>query len=318
MPNNEYYEALGVSKTASAEEIRKAYKKLSKKYHPDANKDNDAPEHFKQVQEAFGVLGDTEKRQQYDRFGKAFPGGAGPQGQPFNWPGGNRPGGKPGGPGPVDFSDMFGGGQIDLEQILGGAFGGAGGGRKQSRRAARRGEDVEVEVEIPFQTAVEGGKYDLSLDRDGKHESLSIKIPAGVDTGSLVRLAGQGHAGANAGPAGDLLVRIKVAAHPLFRREGSNLLLDLPVTITEAALGAKVEVPTLSEGRVVVTIPAGTSSGSKLRLRGKGVLDRSTKERGDQFAVIKIVVPRKPGDRACELLKELAEVEQLSPRRDLW
>jgi DnaJ-class molecular chaperone len=218
----------------------------------------------------------------------------------------------------VDFSELFGGGQVDLEQILGGAFGGGGGGRKQSRRAPRRGEDVEVEVEIPFQTAVDGGKYELGLDRGGKHESLSIKVPAGVDTGSLVRLGGQGHAGANAGPAGDLLVRIKVAGHPLFRREGSNLLLDLPVTITEAALGAKVEVPTLSEGTVVVTIPAGTSSGAKLRLKGKGVLDRSTKERGDQFVVIKIMVPRKPGDRARELLKELAEIEPLTPRSELW
>jgi DnaJ-class molecular chaperone len=316
MANNEYYEALGVPKTASAEEIRKAYKKLSRKYHPDANKDKDAPERFKQVQEAFDVLGDTEKRQQYDRFGKAFPGGAGPH--PFNWqPGGNRPRGQPGG-GPVDFSEMFGeGGPIDLEQILGGAFG-AGGGRKQSRRSARRGEDVEVEVEIPFQTAVEGGKYELALDRGGKRESLSVKIPPGVDTGSLVRLAGQGHPGANAGLAGDLLVRIKVAAHPWFRREGCNLLLDLPVTITEAALGAKVEVPTLSEGKVVVTIPAGTSSGAKLRLRGKGVLDRSTKQRGDQFAVIRIVVPRKPTERARELLEELAKVEPLFPRRDQW
>jgi|SRR5579863_5306234 len=317
MPNNEYYEALGVSKTASAEEIRKAYKKLSRKYHPDANKEKDAPERFKQVQEAFDVLGDPEKRQQYDRFGKAFPGGqfpggGGPQGQPFNWPGGQ------GGGAQVDFSDIFGGGgQIDLEQILGGAFGG-GGGRKQSRRAPRRGDDVEIEVEIPFQTAVEGGKHDLSLDRGGKHEVLSIKIQAGVDTGNLVRLAGQGHAGANGGPAGDLLVRIKVAPHPLFRREGNNLLLDLPVTISEAALGAKVEVPTLSEGQVVVTIPAGTSSGAKLRLKGKGVLDRSTKQRGDQFVAIKIVVPRKPGDRARELLKELAEVEPMNPRGDLW
>ncbi len=312
MPNNDYYEALGVSKTATADEIRKAYKKLSRKYHPDANKDKDAPERFKQVQEAFDVLGDAEKRQQYDRFGKAFPGGqfpgGGPQGQTFNWGGGQA-----GGP---DLSDLFGG-QIDLEQILGGAFGG-GGGRKQSRRAPRKGEDVEVEVEIPFQTAVEGGKYELGLDRGGKHESLSVKIQAGVDTGSLVRLAGQGHPGASGGPAGDLLMRIKVAPHPLFRREGSNLLLDLPVTITEAALGAKVEVPTLSEGQVVVTIPAGTSSGAKLRLKGKGVLDRSTKDRGDQFVVIRIVVPKKPGERAREILNELAEVEPLNPRKDLW
>lgn len=313
MAKNDYYKTLGVSKTATADEIRKAHKKLSRKYHPDVNKEKDAPERFKQVQEAFEVLGDDEKRQQYDRFGQVLPGGAGPQGQPFNW-GGGRPG--PGASGPVDFSDLFGGGQIDLEQILGGAFG--GGGKRQSRRGPRRGDDVEVEVDIPFQIAVEGGKYELSLDRGGKHESLSVKIPAGVDSGSLVRLAGQGHPGGNGGPAGDLLVRIRVAAHPWFRREGNNLLVDVPVTISEAALGAKVEVPTLSEGMVVVTIPPGTSSGAKLRLKGKGVLDRSTKERGDLYVIVKIVVPRKMGDRAKQLLQELAEVEAYSPRGGLW
>ena len=315
MAKLDYYKTLGVSKTASAEEIRKAHKKLSKKYHPDVNKDKDAPEQFKHVQEAFDVLSDTDKRQQYDRFGHVLPAGAGgPQGQPFNW-GGGRPGG--GGSGPVDFSDLFGGGQVDLEQILGGAFGG-GGGKRQSRRAPRRGDDVEVEVEIPFQIAVEGGKYELNLDRGGQQENLSVKIPAGVDAGSLVRLAGQGHPGANSGPAGDLLVRIRVAGHPWFRREGNNLLVDVPVTITEAALGAKVEAPTLSEGTVVLTIPPGTSSGAKLRLKGKGVLDRSTKERGDLFVVIKIVVPRKPGERATQLLRELAEVEPYDPRGGLW
>lgn len=309
MPNNDFYKTLGVSKTATADEIRKAYKKLSKKYHPDANKDKDAPERFKQVQEAYDVLQDPKKREQYDQYGRVLPTGAtGPQGQPFNWAGGG-----PGGAGPIDLGDLFGGGQIDLEQIFGG-----GGGRRQSRRGPRRGEDVEVEIEIPFQIAVEGGKYDLNLDRGGKPEALSIKIPAGVDAGSLIRLSGQGHPGGNGGPAGDLLVRIHVAPHHLFRREGHNLLIDLPVTITEAALGAKVEVLTLSEGKVVVTIPAGTSSGAKLRLRGKGVYDRSTKENGDLFAVVKIVVPRKPGEKAIELLQELARVEPLNPRGGLW
>jgi DnaJ-class molecular chaperone len=250
MPSNDYYKTLGVSKSASADEIRKAYKKLSKKYHPDANKEQDAPERFKQVQEAYDVLQDSQKRKQYDQFGQVFPGGAGPQGQPFPWAGG--------GAGPIDLGDLFGGGgQIDLEQIFGGAFGGGGGGRRQTRRSSRRGEDFEVEIEIPFQIAVDGGSHDLHLDRDGKPERLTVKIPPGVDTGSVVRLAGQGQSGGNGGPAGDLLVRIRVAPHPYFRREGNNLLVDLPVTITEAALGAKVEVPTLSEGRVVVTVPAG-------------------------------------------------------------
>jgi curved DNA-binding protein len=313
MPSTDYYKALGVSKSASAEEIRKAYKKLSKKYHPDANKEKDAPERFKQVQEAYDVLQDPQKRKQYDQFGQVFPGGAGPQGQPFPWAGGGQPGA-----GPIDLGDLFGGGQIDLEQIFGGTFGGGAGGRRQTRRGSRRGEDAEVEVEIPFQIAVDGGSHDLHLDRGGKPERLTVKIPPGVDTGSVVRLADQGQPGGNGGPAGNLLVRIRVAPHPYFRRDGSNLLVDLPVTVTEAALGAKVEVPTLSDGLVVVTIPPGTSSGAKLRLRGKGVLDRTTKERGDQFAVVKIVVPRKPGERAVEILQELARVEPLAPRGDLW
>src|SRR6516165_3379092 len=220
MANQDYYKTLGVSKSASADEIRKAYKKLSKKYHPDANKEKDAAERFKQVQEAYDVLHDTEKREQYDRFGRVLPAGAGGHGQPFQWAG---PG--PGGAGPIDLGDLFGGGQIDLEQIFGGSFG-AGTGRRSARRGARRGDDVEVEVEIPFQIAVEGGKYDLNLDRGGKPERLSVKVPAGVDTGSIVRLAGQGHPGASGGPAGDLMVRIRVAPHPWFRREGNHLLLD--------------------------------------------------------------------------------------------
>ncbi|MBS0264387.1 MAG: DnaJ domain-containing protein, partial [Planctomycetes bacterium] len=301
----------------SADEIRKAHKKLSKKYHPDLNKEKDAAENFKQVQEAFDVLGNDEKRQQYDRFGHAMPGGG--QGAPFNW-GGGRPGA--GGAGPVDFSDLFSGGggsPIDLEQIFGGAFGGGGaGGRRQTRRGPKKGEDVEVEVDIPFQIAVEGGKYELHLDRGGKHESLTVTIPAGVDTGSLVRLAGQGHPGGNGGPAGDLKVRIRVTPHRYFRREGSHLLVDVPVTISEAALGAKVDAPTLSEGVVMVTIPPGTSSGAKLRLKGKGVLDRSTKERGDLFVVVKIVVPKKLSDTARALLEEFATAEPYTPRGGLW
>lgn len=312
MPNNDFYKTLGVAKGATADEIRKAYKKLSRKYHPDVNKDKEAPERFKQVQEAFDVLGDTEKRQQYDRFGHAFSGEGGPRPQQFNWSGPGAAGG-----GPIDLSELFGG-QVDLEQIFGSSFTGQAGGPRQGRRSARRGEDAEVDVEIPFQTAVEGGTYELSLDRGGKTERLSVKIPSGVDTGSVVRLSGQGHPGSAGATAGDLLVRIRVAPHPWFRREGNNLLLDVPVTITEAALGAKVEVPTLSEGRVVVTIPAGTSSGAKLRLRGKGVLDRSTKERGDQFVVVKIVVPRKLSERGKQLLKEIAEVDPQSPRGGLW
>jgi curved DNA-binding protein len=319
MAQQDYYDTLGVSRTATADEIRKAHKKLSRKYHPDINKEAGASDKFKQVQEAFDVLGDQEKRDQYDRFGTAFPGGAGgPRGQPFPWAAQGGRGGQ--GQGPVDFSDLFGG-QVDLESILGGAFGGGGfpGTRGAAGgRATRPGENFETEVEIPFQFAVEGGKYELSLQRDGKVERLSVKIPAGVDNGSVVRLSGQGHPGAGGGPPGDLLVRIRVAPHPYFRREGSDLLVDVPLSITEAALGAKVDVPTISEGTVTLTIPPGTSSGAKLRLRGKGVVDLSTKKPGDQYVVVRVVVPHNLSDRAKQLLNELAEAAPQSPRQGLW
>lgn len=311
MPTADYYKTLGVSRTATADEIRKAHKKLSRKYHPDVNKDKDAPQKFSEVQEAFDVLSNDEKRKQYDQFGTAFPGGGGgPRGQTYTW---STPGG---GAGPIDLGDLFGG-QVDLGDLFGGGFGGGGAGRA-GRRTSQRGPDAELDIDIPFQIACEGGSHELALDRGGKRERLSIKIPAGVDTGSVIRLAGQGHPGSNGGPAGDLLVRVRVAPHPWFRREGNHLLLDVPVSISEAALGAKVEVPTLSEGKVVVTIPPGTSSGAKLRLRGKGVIDRSTKELGDQYVVVKIVVPQKLDERAKQLLKEFSEAAPQSPRMGLW
>lgn len=317
MAKYEYYETLGVPRTASADEIRKAHKKLSRKYHPDINKEAGASDKFKQVQEAFDVLGDKEKRQQYDQFGTTFPGGfpgGGPHGQPFPWAGARGGGGGQ----PVDLENIFGG-QVDLESLLGGAFGGSfGGGAKAAKRRARNGENFETEVEIPFQYAVDGGKYELTLQRDGKPERLSIKIPAGVDTGSVVRLSGQGHPGEKGAAPGDLLVRIRVAPHPWFRREGKDITVEVPVTVTEAALGAKVEVPTISEGNVMLTIPPGTSSGAKLRLRGKGVIDINTKDRGDQFVVVRIVAPQNLSDRAKTLLKELAEAAPQSPRAGLW
>lgn len=311
MPDNDYYKTLDVPKSATAEQIRKAYKKLARKYHPDTNpNDKSAVEKFKEVQEAFDVLGDEEKRKKYDQFGSAaFQGGGRGGGQPFNWTG---PQG--GGAGPVDLGDLFGG-QFNFGDLFGGMGGQAGarGGRRQ-----QKGNDIQLEVDIPFQIAAEGGSHDLHLDRDGKHERLSVKIPAGVDTGSVVRLGGQGSPGLNGGPSGDLLVMIRVAPHPWFRREGNNLLVDVPLTITEAALGAKVEVPTLTEGKVMLTIPPGTSSGAKLRLRGKGIVDRATKQRGDQHVVVKIVVPSKPGARVKQLLQELAEAEPQSPREGMW
>jgi DnaJ-class molecular chaperone len=158
----------------------------------------------------------------------------------------------------------------------------------------------------------------VSLQRDGRVDNLSIKVPAGVQEGQVIRLGGQGEPGTGGGSAGDLLITIHVAPHPYFRREGNDLLVDVPVSIAEATLGAKVDVPTLDDGLVSLTIPPGASSGAKLRLRGKGIIDPKTKSRGDQLVVIKIVVPRNVNDRARELLQELDREAPVSPRAGLW
>ncbi|RLT08139.1 MAG: J domain-containing protein [Planctomycetota bacterium] len=309
----DYYAVLGVKKNASADELRKAYKKLSRENHPD-RKPNDASasEKFKQVQEAWDVLGDATKRQQYDQFGSAF----GPNGPQF------QQGQRRGGAGPVDFQEMFGG-NVDLSDLLGGMFGGGAGGSPFGQQAGRRGRaaqgaNIEAEIEIPFVVATEGGMQDLQLDSAGKHERLSVKIPPGVSTGSVIRLAGQGQAGRGGGPAGDLLVTIKVASHSYFRREGSDLLIDVPLTVSEAALGTKVEIPTLAEGPMVVTIPPGTSSGAKLRLRGKGVPDQKTRARGDLYVVIKLVLPPKLDDATRRLFEQIAAAAPYNPRAGLW
>ena len=306
----DYYATLGVKKNASADEIRKAYKKLSRENHPDRKPgDPVASEKFKQVQEAWDVLGDAQKRQQYDQFG--------PNGPKFQQRG-------PGGSGPIDFSEMFGGGNVDLGDLLGGMFGGGGAagspfGRQAGRRGrATAGANIEAEIEIPFVVAVEGGTHELQLDRGGQVERLSIKIPPGVATGSVIRLAGQGQAGRGGGAAGDLLVTIKVAPHSYFRREGNDLLIDVPITVSEGALGTKIEIPTLGEGLVVVTVPPGTSSGAKLRFRGKGVPDQKTRVRGDLYAILKLVLPPKLDAATLSLFEQIATAAPHTPRANLW
>ena len=310
----DFYAVLGVQKSASAEELRKAYKKLSRENHPD-KKPNDAAADvkFKQVQEAWDVLGDAQKRQQYDQFGTVF----GPNGPQFQQ-------GQPrGGAGPADFREVFGD-NIDLNDLLGGMFGGGAGGSPFGPQAggrrgrAAQGANIEAEIEIPFVIAAEGGTQDLQLQRAGKLEHLSVKIPPGVSTGSVIRLAGQGNAGRGGGPAGDLLVTIKVAPHSYFRREGSDILIDVPITVSEAALGTKVEVPTLAEGPMVVTIPPGTSSGAKLRLRGKGVPDSKTRARGDLYVIIKLVLPPKLDAATHALFEQIAAAAPYHPRANLW
>ncbi len=302
---HDYYKILGVSRTATQEEIRKAYKKLARENHPDVKPDDKpAAERFKQAAEAYDVLGDAEKRKQYDQFGAAYK-HARPGGQPYA-------GGEP-----VDLNDLFGG-EIDLGDLFGGAFGGGGArGRRRGpppRPAQQRGADLKAAIQIPFQVSAEGGTHEVAVPSDGQVSRLDIKIPAGVRDGSVVRLAGQGHAGLGGGPAGDLLVTVHVAPHPYFRRDGNDVLLDVPLTVSEAALGAKVDVPTLKEGQVSLTIPPGTSSGARLRLRGKGFPDQKTKQPGDQYVIVKIEVPHTLSDRARELFEELSTEAPLSPR----
>lgn len=310
MAEPDFYKVLGVSKSASADEIRKAYRKLARENHPDVKKDDaQAAERFKQIQEAYAILGDAKKREQYDRFGTAaFQGarpGPGAGGQTYTWSTG-------GGGAPFDINDLFGGG-FDFQDLLGGR----GRGAARGKRPAPRGEDLEAAVRVPFEVAARGGAVDVRFDRDGRTETLSVKVPAGVNEGSVIRLAGQGATSEFGGGPGDLLLRVDIEPHRYFRREGNDLLLDVPITPSEAVLGAKVDVPTLSEGAVVVTIPPGTSSGMKLRLRGKGVIDPQTKHPGDQYVVVKIVVPRDPPATLKDLYRQVAAHES-PPRSGLW
>jgi curved DNA-binding protein len=298
----DFYQVLGVSKNSSEAELKKAYRKLSRENHPDSKpNDKAAAEKFKQVQEAYSVLSDSEKRQKYDRFGHAA------------FQGGGRGGGSPFGGGQVDLSDLFGGGGGGFD--FGDLFGG-GGGRRAAR--SRKGQDVETTIDVPFTTAAEGGSYSLTINTSGKPEQITARIPAGVDSGSVIRLSGQGHPGMGGGPNGDLMVKIRVAPHPYFRRDGANLLVDVPISLTEAALGAKVDVPTLSEGLVTVTVPAGSASGTRLRLRGKGIINRKTNEPGDLYAILQIVVPKNLDDRSRELLEEFAKLHPENLREDRW
>lgn len=306
MPKRDFYDVLGVPRGASQEDLRKAYKKLARRHHPDSNQqDPEAAKKFAEITEAWEVLGDEQKRQQYDQFGHAASGG----GHPFQ-------GGNP--------FQGFGGGsgmQFDMEDLLGGMFGGGGGGFGGQRRGAgraRKGDDVRAEITVPFAVAAEGGEHTLTLQNGSKSERIAVKVPAGIDQGQTIRLAGQGNPGPGGGAPGDLLVTVSIAPHPWFRREGFNLVVEAPVTPSEAALGTRIEVPTLSEGTGMLSIPPGTSSGSRLRLRGKGVRNPKTGERGDQFVSLKIVVPKELSAAAREAYEQLQQATPDSPRLNLW
>lgn len=334
MAKRDYYEVLGVAKTASADEIKKAHRKLALKFHPDRNKDNKgAEEKFKEIQEAYDVLSDETKRTNYDQFGHAGVGAGGPNGEnPYeafrraqSAGGGGRTTWRPS-PGvsveDFDPSQFGAGGDFGdiFEQLFGGRGGagvsggfGRGGTRGRGRAQVPRGQDVEHGVTLTFEEAARGKTLPLQISRGPGHsETIEIKIPPGVKDGSRIRIKGRGEQ--TGGEPGDLFIITHVLPHPYFRREGLDIYIDVPLSIYEALLGTKVQVPTL-DGPVTLTIPAGTSSGAKLRIKGRGV-ERGS-EKGDQYAVAKVIVPKQLDEEDQKLVKELESRRPMNARADV-
>ena len=354
----DYYEVLGVSKGASDDEIKKAYKKMARKYHPDLNPDNkEAEEKFKEVNEAYEVLSDSDKKARYDQYGHA---GVDP-----NFGAGGFGGGFDGN---FDFGD--------LGDIFGSFFGGGfGGGRRTNPNAPQRGESIRLNLTISFEEAAFGCEKEVSVERmeqcgtchgsgcaegttpeicpdchgsgqvqvrrqtpmgvfattsqcsrcggrgkiihqpctecrgsglNRKRKTIKATIPAGIDNGQTISIRGQGHAGKNGGPAGDLLVTITVRPHELFRREGTSVLCEAPITFTQAVLGAELEIPTI-DGKVKYSLPEGTQSGTTFRLKGKGIPSINGRGRGDQYVTVYIETPRNLNKEQREALKKFAE-----------
>jgi DnaJ-class molecular chaperone len=324
----DHYATLGVSKTASAEDVQKAYRKLARKYHPDMNPDDaTAKKKFQEVQSAFEVLSDPDKRKRYDQFGSDFESmGRGPGGGPGGgWryqPGG---GAGPGGGQTYSFNmddlgDMFGGGS-GVETEGGGGFADifkqfsrARGTRRAAQSA--RGNDLKHELTIPFNTAVLGGEAALSVQRqDGDVETIRVKIPAGIDDGKKIRLRGQGVPGSGDAPAGDILLTIRVSPHPYFRRVGNRLEVRVPITLAEAALGGKVDVPT-PQGTITLTVPPNSSSGARLRIKGHGVRPANGTP-GDLFAELQVALPERMPEDERQTLAEISNRHPQNPRADL-
>lgn len=363
MPKKDYYETLGVTRNAAEDDIKKAYRRLAKKYHPDVNPGNkEAETRFKEINEAYEILSDSQKRQQYDRTGQ-FPFEQGFEGgRTYTYPGG------------VDIGDIgfdIGG----IEDIFGNIFGKKG---KTWTPETGRGKDVEYNVELSFEDAVKGAEVRVPVDkeficpscngsglktdaqkkrcpvcdgtgqkgvtragftirqtcsncggtgflagetcyackgqgRDISREWITVRIPPGALDGSKVKIAGKGTPGSKGGRPGDLYIITNVKAHPYWTRKGDDIFLDLPITIIEASLGAKISIPTL-DGTTLLTIPPGASTGQKLRLKGKGIENKKTKTRGDQYAIIAVIAPKDLDQRSEELLKEFQKAHPYNPR----
>jgi DnaJ-class molecular chaperone len=335
----DYYEVLGVKRDAAQEEIKKAYRKLARKFHPDLNPgDKTAEEQFKQLQTAYDVLSDADDRKLYDQYGenwRAVKAGAGPP--PPGWQEAQASGGARTRTGDFDFRDFdFGGyqgGTPDFD-IFGEMFGGGGRGRRRSGR----GRDVEAELELSIEEAHQGGRRTLQLQaaetcptcngsgvKDNqpcptcggigqvlKPRSIEVNIPAGARDGAIIRLPGQGGAGSNGSQPGDLYLHIRLRPHPVFNINGDDLETALAVTPWEAVLGAKVEAPTI-DGKVEMTIPPGSKNGQRLRLRGQG-LNKRKGGRGDEYVRLKVEVPKAVSPEEKRLYEELSRVSKFNPR----
>src|SRR5438309_2006814 len=302
--DKDFYALLDVGRSASADEIKKAYRKLAMQYHPDRNPGKESEDKFKEIGEAYSVLSDTTKRAEYDKLRDAMASGYG-----------RFPGGR------VHVQDFGFGEEFDVEDLLSQLFGQMGGfgdfrvgrgGRVQAM--PRRGRDVETGVTLSFEEAARGAERRIRVDLPSGRRDVTVKIPAGIADGARVRARAQGEASVQ-GEAGDLYVRVNVAPHKFFGRRGDDVTLTLPITFTEAALGADVKVPTL-DGPVTLKIPAGTSSGRTFRLRGRGV-KKADGSATDLLATVQVVVPEKLNKKQKELVTELAETEKGSPRKQL-
>lgn len=302
MTKKDYYAALGVSRSAKPEEIKKAYRKLARQYHPDVNpNDKAAEEKFKEISEAFDVLSDEKKRGIYDKFGyysdNITPEAAAGAGYGFDFSRFEA----------SNFQDIF----SDIFSNLRGRSG------AQAYTQPERGADLETPVSISFDDAMRGTTLSVEIPRQSGREKISVKIPAGVDTGSRIRVAGKGDNGMFGGAAGDLYIVTNVGAHPYFKRKGDNIYCTIPITVPEAALGAKIEVPTI-EGKARLRIPPGTQSGQQFRLRDKGAPSlRGGGMRGDQYVEVKIVLPKVISEETKELLHEYAKKNTENPRAEM-
>ncbi len=298
MKYKDYYQILGVARDASQEEIKKAYRRLARKFHPDVSKESGAEEKFKDVNEANEVLADPEKRAAYDQLGQHRPG------QSFRPPPGwDERFGNHGDFAGTDYSDLF-------SQLFGGA-GGMGGRQAHHRRSPPKGQDVEAVLNLTLEEAFHGAEKKINLSGADQERAINLRVPAGSLAGKQLRLAGKGQASPYGGPAGDLYLTMQILPHPRYRLEGKDIYLDTPIAAWEAALGTTIQVPTLS-GHVRVKVPEGARSGQKLRFTGRGM--PSGAHPGDFYVQLQVVVPTKLEDEERQLYEQLKAVSRFDPR----